>query len=66
MTEDFAFMDEVADDGLHSQRADALEIGFDGRLAFAGVLLARGGQDGRGVDDGVSKSLRRRPSGVRA
>jgi hypothetical protein len=53
VAEDFAFVEEVAGDGLDAEGADAVEVGFDGGLAFAGVLLEGGGEDGRGVDEGV-------------
>ncbi len=57
VAEDFAFVDEVAGDGLDAEGADAVEVGFDGGLAFAGVLGEGGGADGRGVDEGVIEDL---------
>ncbi len=30
VAEDFALVDEVAGDGLYTQGADAVEVGFDG------------------------------------
>ena len=41
VAEDFAFVDEVAGDGLDAEGADAVEVGFDGGLAFAGVVVER-------------------------
>ena len=43
VAEDVAFVDEVAGDGLDAEGADAVEVGFDGLLAFAGVLLEQRG-----------------------
>ena len=39
VAEDFALVDEVAGDGFDAEGADAVEVGFDGLLAFAGVLV---------------------------
>ncbi len=46
-------MDEVAGDGFYAEVADAVEVGFDGALAFAGILFDALGGDGGGVDKGV-------------
>ena len=53
VAEDVALVDEVAGDGLDAKGADAVEVGLDGLLGLAGVLLAARGGDGRGVDEGV-------------
>ena len=53
VAEDVAFVNKVARDGFDAEGSDAVKIGFDGRLAFAGVLLEQRGRDGRGVDQGV-------------
>jgi hypothetical protein len=53
VAEDFAFLDEVAGDGLDAECADAVEVGLDGGLAFEGVLGESRGQDGCGVDERV-------------
>ena len=58
VAEDVAFVDEVAGDGFDAERADAVEVGFDGELALAGVLVEQGGGDGRGIDEGVVEELR--------
>ena len=57
VAQDIAFVDEVAGDGFDAEGADAVEVGIDGHLAFAGVLGERVGQDGRGVDEGVVEDL---------
>ena len=57
MAEDFAFVDEVAGDGLDAEGTDAFEIGEDGRLAFAGVAVEGLREDGGGVDEGVVEDL---------
>ena len=57
VAEDFAFVDEVAGDGLYAEGADALEVGEDGGLAFAGVAVEGLGEDGGGVDEGVVEDL---------
>ena len=57
VTEDVSFMDEVSGDGLDAKRADALEVGEDGLLAFAGVAVEGVGKDGSGVDEGVVEDL---------
>ena len=43
VAEDFAFVDEVAGDGFDAEGADAVEVGFDGLLALAGVLCEQRG-----------------------
>ena len=53
VAQDVAFVDEVAGDGFDAEGADAVEVGLDGRLAFAGVLGEQRGRDGGGVDEGV-------------
>jgi len=53
VAEDFAFVDEVAGDGFNAERADAVKVGFDGELAFTGILREGFGLDGCGVDEGV-------------
>ena len=53
MAEHVAFVDEVAGDGSDAEFADAVEVGLDGLLAFAGVLLQQAGRDRCGVDEGV-------------
>ena len=53
VAEDRARVDEVAGDGFYAQGADAVEVGFDGALAFAGVAFDGGWVDGGGVDEGV-------------
>ena len=53
VAEDVALMDEVAGDGFDAECADAVEVGFDGGLAFERVFFEQGGGDGGGVDDGV-------------
>ena len=50
VAEDFAFVDEVSGDGFDTEGADAVEVGVDGGLAFAGVLGEHGGVHGAGVD----------------
>ncbi len=57
VAEDVAFVDEVAGDGLDAEGADALEVGEDGGLAFAGVAGEGVGADGGGVDEGVVEDL---------
>src|ERR1035441_3169500 len=53
VTEDVAFVDEVAGNWFDAKGADAVQVGLDGALAFAGVLGQQRGRDGRGVDKGV-------------
>ena len=53
VAEDVALVDEVAGDGFYSEGADAVEVGFDGGLAFERILFEQGGGDGGGVDEGV-------------
>jgi len=43
VAEDVAFVDEVAGDGFYAEGADAVEVGLDGELAFAGVLFEQRG-----------------------
>ena len=57
MAEDFTFVDEVAGDGFDAQGADAVEVGEDGGLAFAGVAGQGVDADGGGVDEGVVEDL---------
>jgi len=57
VAEDFAFVDEVAGDGLDAEGTDALEVGVDGGLAFAGVAVESLRKDGGGVDEGVVEDL---------
>jgi len=58
VAEDVAFVDEVAGDWLDSQGTDAVEVGEDGGLAFAGVPGEDLGADGGGIDEGVVEDLR--------
>jgi len=44
---------EVAGDRFDAEGTNAVEVGLDGHLGFAGVLGERGREDGRGVDEGV-------------
>lgn len=53
VAEDVAFVGEGSRNGLNAEGANAVEIGFDGALAFAGVALENHGRDRRGVDKGV-------------
>ena len=53
VTQDFAFVDDIAGDGFDAEVADAVEVGFDGLLVFASVLFEALGGDGSGVDEGV-------------
>jgi len=57
MAKHIAFMQEVSGDRLDAQRANTVEVCLNGRLSEAGVLLQRGGQDRRRVDDGVVEDL---------
>ena len=53
VAEEVAFEGEVDGDGFNAEGADAVEVGCDGGLAFAGVLFQQHGGDGGGVDEGV-------------
>ena len=48
-----AFVSEGSGDGFDAEGSDAVEVGLDGALAFAGVALEHLGRDGRGIDEGV-------------
>src|SRR3984893_997008 len=48
-----AFVNEVSCDGFYAEGWYAVEVDFDGALAFAGVALDDGGRYRAGVDDGV-------------
>lgn len=50
-------MHKVAGDGFYAEGADTVEIGFDGGLAFEGVLGEERWGDGCGVDEGVVKDV---------
>ena len=43
VAQDAALVDEVAGDGFDAEGADAVEVGLDGALAFAGILIEQGG-----------------------
>ncbi len=57
VAEDVAFVEEAAGDGFYTEGSDAVEVGFDGGLAFAGVLVQKRPGDGCCVDEGVVKEL---------
>ncbi len=53
VAEEAALLGEVSGDGFYAEGADAVEVGFDGRLATEGVFFQQGGGDGRGIDERV-------------
>ena len=59
VAEELSFVDEVAGDGFDAEVSDAVQIGFDGCLAFAGVLGEEGGRNGGGIDEGVVEEFGR-------
>jgi len=58
VTEEVAFVGEVAGDGFDAEGADAVEVSGDGRLALVGVFIQQRGGDGRGIDEGVVEDAR--------